>query len=114
MAEIKYILGDSQKKLLKEEANKYKLILTSPPYNVGKEYESKTSIESYLQEQDKIVKELVSVLHPNGSICWQVDNYVNHEEVFPLDITSFQGKWIEVAEPNSMAFWSRPTFFKAV
>ncbi len=26
------------------------------------------------------------MLHPNGSICWQVGNYVEDGEVFPLDI----------------------------
>ncbi|MGG1324050.1 site-specific DNA-methyltransferase [Priestia megaterium] len=66
--------------------NKVKLILTSPPYNVGKEYETKTSIEKYLETQEEIIKELVRVTAEDGSICWQVGNYVENGEVFPLDI----------------------------
>ena len=62
------------------------LIITSPPYNIGKEYESRTSIESYLQQQEPIVDELVRILHTEGSICWQVGNYVNKSEVYPLDV----------------------------
>jgi DNA modification methylase len=86
MSEYKYILGDSYQKLQEFEGGKFKLIITSPPYNVGKEYETKTSIEQYLVEQKKIIVELARVLNPTGSICWQVGNYVNKGEVFPLDI----------------------------
>jgi len=86
MAIYDYILGDSLEILKTLEADKYKLIITSPPYNVGKEYEVKESIEKYLQGQDEVINELIRVLHPNGSICWQVGNYIENEEIFPLDI----------------------------
>jgi adenine-specific DNA-methyltransferase len=85
-AEYEYILGDSLKKIKKFEDGKFKLIITSPPYNVGKEYEIKTSIEKYLEEQTSIIKELIRTLHKKGSICWQVGNYIDKGEVFPLDI----------------------------
>lgn len=81
----KYIVGDSFVKLPKIENEKFKLIITSPPYNIGKEYENKTSIENYLIDQDKIINELIRVLHPEGSICWQVGNFIQNGEVFPLD-----------------------------
>ena len=61
-------------------------MLTSPPYNVGKEYEKQVSIDAYLAEQSKLTAELVRLLKPTGSICWQVGNFVNRGEVFPLDI----------------------------
>ncbi|MTE27018.1 DNA-methyltransferase [Winogradskyella ouciana] len=86
LEEYKYIHGDSGKELKKLDNNKFKLIITSPPYNIGKEYESKSSIEEYLNQQKKIIKLLVDKLHPNGSICWQVGNYIHEKEVFPLDI----------------------------
>ncbi len=79
-AEYKYILGDSLKALKKFEDNKFKLVMTSPPYNVGKEYEVRKSIESYLKEQDEIIKEIVRTLHPSGSICWQVGNFIKDGE----------------------------------
>jgi DNA modification methylase len=44
------------------------------------------SIHEYLDSQAELIKELVRVLKPNGSICWQVGNYVEKSEVFPLDI----------------------------
>lgn len=63
-----------------------KLIITSPPYNIGKEYETEVKLEHYLDGLKPILKELVRVMSPNGSLCWQVGNYVDDSEVFPLDI----------------------------
>lgn len=66
--------------------NFFKLIITSPPYNVGKEYEVRKSLQSYLNEQKFIIEQMVRTLADDGSICWQVGNYVNNGEIFPLDI----------------------------
>ncbi|MBI3788124.1 MAG: site-specific DNA-methyltransferase [Ignavibacteriales bacterium] len=63
-----------------------KLIITSPPYNLGKEYENKTAIASYLEFQGQVIEQLVSKLRPDGNICWQVGNFVENSEVVPLDI----------------------------
>ncbi len=62
------------------------LIITSPPYNLGKAYEVRQGLRQYLQQQAVVIEELVRVLHPTGSICWQVGNYVQDGEVYPLDI----------------------------
>jgi adenine-specific DNA-methyltransferase len=61
------------------------LIVTSPPYNLGKEYEKRRSLEVYTEEQAATIAEAVRLLHPKGSICWQVGNYIEDGEVFPLD-----------------------------
>lgn len=62
------------------------LIITSPPYNIGKQYEVRQAIESYLDQQSAVIDDLVRVLSPHGSVCWQVGNYVENSEVFPLDV----------------------------
>ena len=62
-----------------------KLIVTSPPYNIGKLYEEREPLESYLRGQERVIAECVRLLHPNGSLCWQLGNYVQDGEVFPLD-----------------------------
>lgn len=74
--------------LLPSERKKYDLILTSPAYNVNKEYEAKISIENYLSKQKEVIKYLLEKLDDNGSICWQVGNYIDKSanELFPLDI----------------------------
>ena len=53
-----------------------KLIVTSPPYNLGKSYEQRSPLDDYLDGQSQVIAECVRLLHPTGSICWQVGNYV--------------------------------------
>lgn len=65
--------------------NTVKLTISSPPYNIGKEYESKKNIDDYLAEQVKVIKELHRVCSEDGSICWQVGNYVQDGSIIPLD-----------------------------
>lgn len=65
------------------------LIITSPPYNIGKEYEKKLQIETYIKQQSEVIKECVRVLSERGSICWQVGNYVNKGAIIPLDTILF-------------------------
>ena len=62
------------------------LIVTSPPYNIGKEYEKRTPLQIYIESQAACIAEAVRLLKPNGSICWQVGNHIDDGEVFPLDI----------------------------
>lgn len=64
----------------------FDLIVTSPPYNIGKSYEKRTGLESYMLWQQRVIDELVPRLKVGGSLCWQVGNYVSNNEVFPLDI----------------------------
>ncbi|OIN58631.1 DNA-methyltransferase [Arsenicibacter rosenii] len=86
----KIVCGDTLKELKVFKDGFFDLIVTSPPYNVGKEYEVKQSIELYLQSQEEVIKELIRVLSNEGSICWQIGNYVKDGEVFPLDIFYYQ------------------------
>ncbi len=66
-----------------------KLIVTSPPYNMGKKYEKKKSLDRYLESQAQVISECVRLLHPQGSLCWQVGNHVDKGEVHPLDIVLY-------------------------
>ena len=65
------------------------LIVTSPPYNLGKKYEKRGDFEKYLVWQTAIIDECVRVLSPRGSICWQVGNYVHDGAIVPLDIALY-------------------------
>lgn len=63
-----------------------KLVVTSPPYNIGKEYEKRRDLDIYLVEQEETIKEAIRILSDDGSICWQVGNHIAKDgEVFPLD-----------------------------
>ena len=78
--------GDALEFLRTVPSDSVGLIVTSPPYNVGKEYETTVALDLYLKSQEPVITELIRVLSPQGSLCWQVGNYVVGPESFPLDI----------------------------
>lgn len=61
------------------------LVVTSPPYNIGKEYEKRLKLADYVEQQAAIISECTRALSTRGSICWQVGNYVDNGEIVPLD-----------------------------
>jgi DNA modification methylase len=61
------------------------LVVTSPPYNIGKEYETRLNLDHYVEQQRAVIRECVRVLDASGSICWQVGNYVENGSIVPLD-----------------------------
>lgn len=50
------------------------LMVTSPPYNVGKEYDSDLTLEEYLEFLKRIMGEVYRVLVPGGRACINVAN----------------------------------------
>ena len=64
----------------------FDLVVTSPPYNIGKEYEAQLPVEQYIEWQRRIVNKIYPRLKDTGSICWQVGNYVENGCISPLDI----------------------------
>lgn len=85
-AEVVIAEGDSREILATVPDGMAQLVITSPPYNIGKEYERATTLDSYLEALAPIADELVRILSPRGSLCWQVGNFVQNGEVFPLDM----------------------------
>jgi adenine-specific DNA-methyltransferase len=69
------------------------LIITSPPYNIGKAYESNEDFDTYLAQQRETIAACVDILADNGSICWQVGHYIEgsgpSKEAFPLDLVLY-------------------------
>jgi len=64
----------------------FDLVVTSPPYDIGKPYEKVQPLKDYVAWQAEIIKKIVVRTKESGSICWQVGNYVNDGCVRPLDI----------------------------
>lgn len=52
------------------------LVFTSPPYNIGKEYEPRLSLDEYRRTMRDVIAESVRVVRPGGSICFQVGNFM--------------------------------------
>lgn len=64
------------------------LVITSPPYNLAKEYERnrRRSTEEYVAEQAPVIAECVRVLRQGGSLCWEVGNHVADGRILPIDL----------------------------
>ncbi len=65
---------------------KFDLVVTSPPYNLGKVYEEKTELGQYIEWQKTIISKIVPRVRDTGSICWQIGNYIENGSIWPLDI----------------------------
>ena len=84
--DVAIIHGDVIDKIQMLPDDTFSLIISSPPYNIGKSYETKQILDSYLVWQEAIISKLIAKLKDNGSICWQLGNYIENKEVYPLDI----------------------------
>jgi adenine-specific DNA-methyltransferase len=77
--------GDCMELLRTIPDDSLQLVVTSPPYNIGKEYERRLRLDTYLEQQACVIRECVRSLSPRGSICWQIGNYVENGAIIPLD-----------------------------
>lgn len=78
--------GDCSKLLKRIPDESVNLIITSPPYCIGKAYEDPhDDIETFKKQHESIFDDLYRVLKPGGSICWQVGYHVSDRCVIPLD-----------------------------
>lgn len=65
------------------------LVVSSPPYNIGKAYESRVELKRYLEAQTEVLAECARVMSDRGSIFWQVGAYSNAGTLVPLDVRFF-------------------------
>jgi adenine-specific DNA-methyltransferase len=87
---IKCKVTDSFESTSKLKSGSIQLVVTSPPYNIGKSYEKRMPLEEYLRPYEKLASDLHRALTPDGSVCWQVGNYSNKGQLVPLDIPFFK------------------------
>ena len=83
------------------------LIVSSPPYNLGKEYESKVALEHYVEEQAEVLRECARVLAPTGSIFWQIGAFADRGMLVPLDIRFFPVLESCGLIPRNRIVWAR-------
>lgn len=86
---VTFYEGDCLKLLASMPSKIAQLVVTSPPYNIGKKYERRLKLPQYLQQQRTVINECIRVLRPTGSICWQVGNYTDKGAIIPLDIALY-------------------------
>ncbi len=79
-------LGDCRDLLTRMPNESAQLVVTSPPYNIGKRYERRVALADYLRREREVIDLCINKIQPGGSLCWQVGNHVDDGEVFPLDV----------------------------
>jgi adenine-specific DNA-methyltransferase len=83
------------------------LIVSSPPYNLGKEYEAKRALAVYLEEQTTVLRECSRILKQTGSIFWQVGAFSDSGMLIPLDIRFFPILESVGLIPRNRIIWAR-------
>jgi adenine-specific DNA-methyltransferase len=70
----------------------FDLVITSPPYNIGKPYEEPLKLEEYRTWQSRVISKITKRLKNTGSICWQVGTFISSNGragekgyLYPLD-----------------------------
>lgn len=102
-AQITLIEGDSLEVLKRFPDSSVDLIFSSPPYCIGKSYESTRSAVDFVRTHTAIVPELLRLLKPGGSLCWQVGYHVQRGALIPLDFLVHQ----EVSKDAAMHLRNR-------
>jgi adenine-specific DNA-methyltransferase len=100
--------GDCFKYLKTLPPNSVDLIVSSPPYNIGKEYETKVNLDEYLTTQASILKECYRVLKDSGSIFWQIGSFSSDGILIPLDVKFFPIFEQLEMYPRNRIVWLRP------
>jgi len=68
------IINSSSENMKELPDNSVHLMITSPPYNVGKEYDKDLSLEEYLNLLKNVFKEVKRTLVSGGRVCVNVAN----------------------------------------
>jgi site-specific DNA-methyltransferase (adenine-specific) len=79
------ILGDARDVLKKLPDNCVHLMITSPPYNVGKDYDRDLTLGEYLEFIEKVMREVYRVLVWGGRVCFNVAN-LGRKPYIPLHV----------------------------
>jgi adenine-specific DNA-methyltransferase len=78
--------GDCIEFLQKLPDESVNLVVTSPPYCIGKAYEdSRNDIKTFQAQHINMFDELYRIMKPGGSICWQIGYHISDQCVIPLD-----------------------------
>jgi len=78
------IYNHSSEEMKELPDNSVHLMVTSPPYNVGKEYDKDLTLEEYLEFLNRVWKETYRVLVPGGRACVNVAN-LGRKPYIPLN-----------------------------
>lgn len=82
--------GDCQSLLSAMADATANLVLTSPPYFMGKDYDRSYRIDDFYDDHRRLAPHVARVVASGGNICWQVGYHVQPNEIFPLDFAVYE------------------------
>lgn len=100
-------LGDFIELMRRQPDASIDLVISSPPYNIGKQYETKRALDSYLEQQTAVLKECARLLKRTGSVFWQIGAYTHKGVLFPLDVRFFPILESLGLIPRNRIVWAR-------
>jgi adenine-specific DNA-methyltransferase len=77
--------GDCRSLLKRLPTNSVDLVVTSPPYFIGKDYDESKSLNDFRTLHATILPIIANIVKDGGSICWQVGYHVHQQSITPLD-----------------------------
>jgi adenine-specific DNA-methyltransferase len=80
------VVGDALSFLNGIEQESVDLLVSSPPYFMGKEYDTSLKLEDFVQIHEQLAPLLVRAIKPGGNLCWQVGHHLHDGVKLPLDI----------------------------
>lgn len=88
IGEARFLAGDVLERLQHLDPASCALVISSPPYNIGKPYErtDERTYDEYVAWQRQVIETMLPALTENASVCWQVGTYITDGEIFPLDV----------------------------
>ena len=106
MQGINLMQGDCLERIKEIKDGSVDMVLTSPPYNIGKAYETVVPLREYVDWQSRIIRAVSSKLKNGGSICWQIGNAVIDGAVYPIDCLLFSAFIDAGLTPRNRIVWT--------
>ena len=104
--------GDALDFLASMPSSSARLVLSSPPYDIGKAYEGRQGgLEQWLEGQRSILNECCRTLVDGGSLCWQVGSRVERRRdgsaaLYPVDALLFPVMLGMGLVPRNRVIWT--------
>jgi adenine-specific DNA-methyltransferase len=83
------VVEDAIRFLSEIEPNSVDLLVSSPPYFMGKEYDTSLRVDDFSRIHQKLAPLLARALKPGANLCWQVGNHARDGVIMPLDIPTY-------------------------
>jgi len=80
------VRADCTKYISELEDNSIDMMITSPPYFMGKEYDQSMSVDDFAECIRLLQSKIMTKIKDGGAVCWQVGSHLSRGVLTPLDV----------------------------